>query len=336
MNDSIFVSIIVPCRNEERFIGRCLDSIMANDYPKDRLEVLVVDGNSGDATRKIVREYAQKYQCIKLLDNPRRITPCALNIGAKNAKGQMVIRMDAHATYEQDHISKSITYMEEFNADAVGGVIRTVPRNDGFIGKSICIALSHRFGVGNSAHKTGTSAPKWVDTAFGICYRKQVFEKVGLFNESLPNTQDMEFNLRLRKSGGQILLAPDIVSYYYARSDFRSFCANNFRNGIWATYPFRFTTIMPVSWRHLVPLAFVMSLIGTAALSLLSRIFGWAFLAIVGAYALLNVCSSVGIARRERDHRLLFVMPIIFAALHICYGLGSIWGAIKLLGKRPS
>ena len=102
-----------------------------------------------------------------------------------------------------------------------------------------------------------TDEPKWVDTVFGGCYRREVFDRVGLFNENLVRGQDMEFNLRLKKAGGKTLLVPDIVSYYYARSDIKSFWKHNFTNGVWAILPFLYSPIMPVSWRHLVPLIFV-------------------------------------------------------------------------------
>jgi len=328
-----FVSIIIPCRDEEKFIGNCLDSIVANDYPNDHLEILVIDGMSNDGTRSIVEEYKQKYSFIKLLDNPQKITPVALNIGIKNANGEIITRMDAHATYEKDYMSKCVKYLGEYEADNVGGTMITIPRENTFIGRAIVSALSHRFGVGGSVFRTGSKEPRWVDTVFGGCYKREVFDKIGLFNENLVSTQDMEFNQRLRKAGGKILLHPEIVSNYYTRSDFKSFCKNNLRNGIWAIYPLKFVDHIPVSWRHFIPLVFVSGLIGSAVLSAFSHVFLCLLLFIAGSYALANIYFSFKISAKERDFRYLFVMPIIFATLHIIYGLGSLWGAIKLLRK---
>jgi cellulose synthase/poly-beta-1,6-N-acetylglucosamine synthase-like glycosyltransferase len=195
--------------------------------------------------------------------------------------------------------------------------------------------LSHRFGVGGSYFRIHTDKPRWVDTVFGGCYRREVFQKIGLFNEHLTGSQDMEFNLRLKKAGGKTLLAPDIVSYYYARSDLKSFWRHNFRNGVWAILPFAYSEVMPVSWRHLVPLAFVTSLMGSGALGFLARPFLWLFLAVVAAYGVANLAASLQVAWREREVRYVLLMPFVFGMLHIGYGLGSCWGVIKLLFAAP-
>lgn len=338
MSNTPFVSIIIPCRNEEKFIGECLDSIIANDYPKDRLEVFIVDGMSEDETKRIVENYIEQYSFIKLLSNPRKITPCALNIGIKNAMGEIIMRMDAHATFEKSYISKCVKYLNEYNVDNVGGTMITRPRKDTFIGKTIVTALSNRFGVGGSAFRIGAKEVTEVDTVFGGCYRKEVFDKIGFFNEKLSNTQDVEFNLRLKKKNGKILLVPDIISYYYTRSDFKSFLKNNFRNGVWSILPFKFTATMPVSWRHLIPLVFVLSLIGSLGLWGLSGLLGLhsllsflSFLFIIILYFLASIYFSVKIALKKNDLRYFFIMPIIFASLHIGYGLGSMWGLVKLM-----
>jgi GT2 family glycosyltransferase len=202
------------------------------------------------------------------------------------------------------------------------------------MGKATALALSHRFGVGNSVFRTGTQEPAWVDTVFGGCYRKEVFEKIGIFNEKLVRGQDMEFNLRLRKAGLRTLLVPDIVSYYYPRSDFKSFCMNNFRNGVWAILPFKYSKIIPVSWRHLVPLVFVSSLIGSIAISVFSSIFLWLFWLILGSYFLSNVYFSIKISKKEKDLKYIFIMPLIFGSLHLGYGLGSLRGALKAIVSK--
>ena len=346
--DSPFVSIVIPCRNEEQFIGKCLDSIIANGYPKDRLEILVIDGMSEDKTREIIERYTQQYQFVRLLDNPKKIIPCALNVGIKGAKGGIIMRMDAHATYEKNYISKCVKYLSKYNADNVGGIWKIVPRGNTLLGKAIAIALSHPLGSGNAYYKVGgVNEPRWVDIVPFGCYRKEVFEKIGLLNEDLVNSEDMEFNSRLKRAKGKILLIPEIVSYYYARSDFKSFVKHNLRNGFWAIYPFKFTDHMPVSWRHLIPLAFVLSLMGSLGLwrllsllgshgflGLLSSLGLLSFLVIGSSYSLCNLFFSAKVALKEKDLRYLFVMPVIFAALHIGYGLGSVWGLIKCLGSK--
>lgn len=333
-NSFPLVSIIVPCRNEEKFISRCLGSIVANTYPQDKLEILVVDGMSEDRTRRILQGYARKCSFLRILNNPEKVTPCALNSGIKDAKGELIIWMSAHSEYEQGYVSKCIKYIKEFDADAVGGIIKPIPRTNGLVGKSICIAISHPFGVGSSAHKTGAGGPRLIDTAFGVCYKKEVFQKIGLFNEKLIRGQDMEFSLRMKKAGLKILLVPEIISYYYARSGLRSFAKHNFTNGVWALLPFRYTNIIPISLRHLVPLIFVLSLVGSLILSLLLGFFWWVFLSIILSYGIVNLYFSSRIATKEKDLRLLFVMPAAFTIFHFSYGLGSVLGLAKCIFSK--
>lgn len=309
------VSIIIPCRNEEKYIGRCLDSIVLQDYPKENLEVLVVNGMSDDKTKEIAQNYSRQYSFIKVLDNPNKFTPFGLNLGIKEAKGEIIMRMDAHAGYEKDYILKCLKYLKEYNADNVGGVMKTLPAKNTIIAKAIAIVLSNPFGTGGSYFRIGSKEPREVDTVFGGCYKKEVFEKIGLFNENLVRSQDLEFNLRLKKAGGKILLVPDIVSSYYPKSNLKDFFIHNFKDGIWAIYPLKFVK-MPFKLRHYIPLIFVLTL----PLSI------W-------PYILLSLFFSIKIAIKEKDFRLFFLMPLAFAARHIGYGLGSILGLIKLFLK---
>lgn len=334
MNPVPFVSIVVPCRNEEEFIGVCLKSMVENDYAKDRLEVLVVDGMSEDGTRVAVEAYGQQYPFIRLLDNPERTTAAALNSGIRAAKGDIILRVDSHARVAGDYISRCVEALEKYGADNVGGNMETLPRRDTLMGKAIVLALTHRFGVGNSHFRIGAKQPRWVDTVFGGCCRRDLFGRVGLFNEELVRGQDLEFNLRLIKAGGRTLLVPEVVSYYYARSDLKSFSAHNWANGVWAILPFLYSSIMPVSWRHLVPLAFVLVLLGAGGAALVSRAGLWALAGIGAAYTVASLASSVWVAVSRRDIRYLFAMPVVFASLHVAYGVGSLWGTVRLLGIR--
>ena len=332
-NNKLKISIIIPCRNEEKYINKCLDSVINQDYSKEILEVLVIDGMSKDNTKKILEDYSHRYHFIRYLENPKKITPCALNIGIKNAKGEIIIRMDAHAKYEKYYISKCVKYLNEYNVDNVGGNMITLPIEDTLIGRSIVKVLTSKFGVGNSAFRTGSKEPKFVDTVFGGCYRKEVFDKIGLFNENLSSSQDMEFNLRLIRSGGKILLVPDILSYYYTRSNPVSFIKNNFRNGFWAVYPLKFVKI-PLRWRHYIPLAFVSALLGSALLAFYWRIFGYFFLFITGLYLLGNAFFSAKIVVSEKNWRYFFITILTFTIFHLSYGFGSMVGLVKVLFSK--
>jgi len=319
-----FVSIIIPCRNEEKFIGKCLDSIIAQNYPKDKIEVLVVDGRSTDRTREIVKKYAQKYPFIKVLDNPRKITPTALNIGIRQAKGEIIIRMDAHNVYEESYVSKCVKYLKEYNVDNVGGIWVTLPANNTIVAKSIALALSHPFGVGNAYFRIGSKKPRFVDTVPFGCYKKEVFEKIGLFDEELIRNQDDEFNLRLIKNGGKILLVPDIISYYYARDSLSKLWKMYFQYGYFKPLVVRKIGDI-LTWRQLIPAIFVSSLILTGVLSFFSKLFLWLFSLIVCSYLLTNFGFSFAIAIKK-ELKFFPVLPFVFATLHFSYGLGYLKG----------
>ena len=321
-----FVSIIIPCRNEEAFIEKCLNSILANDYPKNRMEILVVDGESTDTTRsiiaRIVRQYS--YMRIVLLHNEKKITPCALNIGIKKAKGEFIIRMDAHSEYKSNYISLCVEQSLAHKADNVGGIFASTPPVDTLIAHSIVEALSTFFGVGNSYFRTYPNHYKEVDTVAYGCYKRDVFERIGLYNENLVRCQDMDFNMRLKKAGGRIILFPDIIAYYYTEATFLKFWQHNFKDGVWAIYAYKFMHT-PLKWRHLLPFFFVMGLVASAGVS------GWLTLAGVGSYIIASVISSILVARRKQDIRYIPSMILAYGIRHFAYGIGSIWGGVKLL-----
>jgi len=309
------VSLIIPCRNEKNFIAKCLDSLIQQDYPKKNLEVLIIDGMSDDGSRDIIKRYSQNYSFIKILDNPRRFTPVAMNIGVKNAKGNFVAILSAHAKYKNNYVSTNVHFADKYKTDCVGGIQITMPNNKTLIAQSITLALSSSFGVGNAYYRVGrVRDPRDVDTVPFPFYKKEVFQKVGVFNEKLIRGQDMELNIRLKKAGGKILLHPEIISYYYPNpTTFKNFFLYNFKNGFWVIYSFKFAK-MPLRLRHYVPLIFVLS----SPLSI------W-------PYVLLSLFFSSQIAIENKDFRLFFVMPLVFGARHFGYGLGSVWGLIKLL-----
>ena len=324
-----FVSVVIPCRNEARFLPRCLDSILSGDYPADRMEVLAVDGSSSDGTRECIRSYAQRDGRVRLVENPQGTTPAALNRGIDAARGEVIARMDAHAAVAREYLSRAVAHLERSGADNVGGTMRTLAQEDGPWAGAIVAALTHPFGVGNSYFRIGTGRPRWVDTVFGGCWRRQVFERVGRFNPELLRGQDLEFSLRLKAAGGRTLLAPDVRSDYYARTQLVSFWRNNFLNGQWAILAFAYSPVIPVSLRHLIPLLLVLALGAGAALLPWS---GWPLAAVLLPYAAANLGASVHVAVTRRGIWYLARMPAVFGALHLGYGLGSVSGLIRAVG----
>ncbi len=322
-----FVSIIIPCRNEEKFIARCLDSILMNDFPKEALEVLVVEGESEDKTREIIGSYTERNSCIRLLENPDRIQTIATNIALKSASGNIIIRMDAHVEYPQDYISQCVHWLLRSGVDSVGGIIRTVPGASTVFGRAIALALSHPFGVGNAHFRTGVAAPTSVDTIPFGCYSSSVFKKIGLFNERLNRTDDIEFNLRLKRAGGKLLLVPDISSWYYARPDLLSLAKQQFGNGFWVIYSLKFAKL-PFSTRHLVPLFFVLSQTAGPLFSLWFKpLASLSFLVLI-VYTILNSFFAYRVSADEK--RLIPALIVTFFVLHFSYGIGSLMGLAKL------
>ncbi len=326
-----FVSIIILCRNEEKFIENCIDSLLDQTYPKEQMEILAVNGMSEDRTREIINKYRQKYPFVKLFDNPKKYSPFALNIGIKNSKGDIIMIASGHARYENDFIEKCIGFLQENAADGAGGIIRNLPQENTFFSKAIAFCLSSFFGAGNAFFRTGSKKIREVDAFFGGCYKKEVFDKAGLFNEKLIRSQDIEFNKRLKKAGGKIFLIPNAVTYYYFRSGLSSFFKHNFLDGTWLTYPLKFK-VKIFSLRHLFPLFLVA---GLASGIFLSFLFWWGkfFLAfLVGAYGILTIFFSAKIALKN-GFRYIFLMPVVFSTRHLAYGFGSLWGLVKIIIK---
>jgi glycosyltransferase involved in cell wall biosynthesis len=327
MQDLPFVTIIMPIRNEAGFIERSIKSILDNDYPADRMEVLVVDGMSDDGTREIVDKLSWADQRIKMFDNLRRIVPTAMNIGLKAAGGELFIRVDGHAEIAPDFIWKSIQCMRQHpDAWVVGGYIETIA--DGYKGKAIASAMQSPIGVGNSRFRLG-DYEGWVDTlAFGT-HHKWIPDKIGYFDEGLVRNQDDEFNLRIILAGGKIWMSRSIRSKYFSRGSLAKLWRQYFQYGFW-----RIRTLQkhkkPAAIRQLVPLFFVLSvlLLGVAGLLWMSL---WVFLGIEIAFYLLVLFGGALNVGWKSGWRYVFFAPLVFVILHFAYGSGSFWGIIRFI-----
>ncbi len=237
------LSVICPIYNEEEYINQCIESILMQDYPKNDLEILFVDGMSKDKTRDIVKEYSEKYPFIHLLDNPKKIVPCAMNIGIKASRGDIIIRLDAHANYEKNYFSVLSHRLIELGAENVGVVCKTDVLNKTPKTFAIREVLSNKFGVGNSIFRTGVDKVMEVDTVPFGCWRRDVFDKYGLYDERLIRNQDFELNYRIRKGSGRIFIVPDSNCTYYARESFKKLWIQNYKNGLWGIRTVLFTGI---------------------------------------------------------------------------------------------
>lgn len=323
------LSVICPIYNEEKYIAGCIESILAQDYPKDDLEVIFADGMSTDRTRGIVASYALKYPFIKLIDNPARIVPPALNRAIEVSKGDIIMRLDAHASYPANYFSALVNAINVYDADNVGAVCKTDVLNKTSKSMAIRAVLAHPLGVGNSTFRTGIDKAKEVDTVPFGCWRRSAFDKYGKFDERLIRNQDIEFNKRIGHGGGKIIIVPDTYSTYYARESFSKLAKNNYGNGKWNILTVWYTRQMEsLGLRHFIPLLFVLSLI----LPIIGAIF-WHPLILIAiasftSYTLAVSLVSLNISRRQHLNFLRLVQT--FFVLHLSYGWGSLVGLLKL------
>jgi glycosyltransferase involved in cell wall biosynthesis len=327
MHELPLVSVVVPCRNERDHIEECLDSIISSDYSPDRLEILVVDGMSDDGTRDILASYAASQVCVTVVDNPDRITPCALNVGIRAARGDILVRMDAHASFPPDYITRLTEWLLRSGADNVGGVCETIPASDAPVARAIARALSHPLGVGNAYFRIGVSEPRWVDTVPFGCYRREVFGRVGFFDEELVRNQDDEFNHRLLAAGGRILLVPDVVSTYRARGTLRQLGRMYYQYGYFKPLAVRKLGHLPTV-RQLAPAALVLGFISTALLSPSFGLMRVGFAALALSYAV-PILAAAAATRGSLAFRaaLAAALPV----LHFSYGIGYLRGAVRFL-----
>jgi glycosyltransferase involved in cell wall biosynthesis len=330
-----FVSIVMPIRNEFADIGTCLESVLTCDYPTERLELLAVDGMSDDGTRDVVASLAARDPRIRLLDNPERTTPHALNMGIADARGELIVRMDAHAIYPAEYIRRCVTGLLESGADNIGGVLITVPGDETPIAYAIAVALSSPFGVGNAYFRIGTNTPRWVDTVPFGCWRRQLLLSLGGFDTELPRNQDDELNARILKRGGRILLDPEIRARYVARPTLRKLALMLYQYGYYKPFAVhragRIASLRQLAPPLLVATLFVAAVAGLAWPGAWLILFG-----IVVAHLGFGLALGL-VGARQHGPAIALRLPLIFAVMHGAYGWGYLRGLFDLLtrGRAP-
>jgi succinoglycan biosynthesis protein ExoA len=333
-----FVTIIMPVRNEASAIVSSLGAIISQDYPAERMEIIIADGQSTDGTRDVVDGIKNKHSNLYLLENPGKIVPTGLNIALRRARGEIIIRVDGHTEIAPDYVRQCIEALRQSGADNVGG--KMTANGIGNFGKSVVLATSSPFGVGDARFHF-SDKEEFVDTVYLGAWPLRIFNQIGLFDEELVRNQDDEFNYRLRERGGKILLTPMIKSVYTVRGTPRALWRQYYQYGLWKV---RVMQKHPkqMRLRQFVPPLFVASLLVSAGIVSFSRwgLFILAF--IVSTYLFANLFASVGIARRH-GWRHLPLLPLTFSILHMSYGLGFLVGLIRFvhkwgdkIGKTPS
>lgn len=326
MSETI-VSVVMPLYNEARYIDGCIASLLTQDFPKERMEWLFVDGGSTDDTVARLNAYTESHTAlIRVCHNPHKTVPYAMNIGIAAATGKYIVRLDAHASYAPDYIRKCVAYLDEGIADNVGGLAET--KSHRFVGSCIAKMLASPFGVGNAQFRTGGKSG-YVDTVPFGAFRRDVFTRFGGYDERLTRNQDNEMNYRIRKNGGKVYLADDIHLSYYCRDSVRGIAKMAFQNGCWNIIT---TKLCPgaMGLRHFVPFAFVTAIVLLSLLGFVHPLF-WGLLAAgLMLYSVLALICACRLATSVKEAGLLCGL---FAVFHVTYGCGSLCGLIKLFSK---
>lgn len=323
------LSVICPIYNEEKYIAQFLESLLKQDYSKGDLEILLVDGMSNDKTRGIVADYASKYPFIRLIDNPDKIVPCAMNRGIADAKGEVIIRLDAHASYQPNYFSVLVNGLLRLHADNVGTVCKTDVLNKTPKTLAIREVLGNKFGVGNSTFRTGIDHEQETETVPFGCWPKEVFVKYGEYDERLVRNQDIELNKRIIRGGGKIYILPDTYCTYLARETWHALAKNNYGNGKWNILTVYYTKMFSsLSIRHFIPLLFLLSLVVPLLFSLIWLPFALISVATLLAYTGLLTFVSLKLAK-EKHLNFIYLLTTFFV-LHLSYGWGSLMGILSL------
>ena len=314
------ITVLIPTYNEQEFINECLNSIAQGNYQLSKLEVLVIDGGSSDNTVQQVKLFMENHPWMRLLHNPKKTVPNALNIGTTEASHEILVRLDAHSVYDPSYIVNSVQILLEENCSSVGGIMHPIGKNK--MGKAIANATTCIFGIGNAKYRYATEK-QYVDTVWCGCWYKKDILEIGGFNEKLVRAQDYELNYRLRKHIGPIILDPSIRFQYYCRDSLFSLAKQYFGGGFW-----RFKTIASypgsICMRNAAPLVLLAGLVLSFALVITGSLYGWL---IPICYSLLVLIFSLSRAFKSGDWAQIFLLPIIFPIIHLSWAIGFVRSA---------
>ncbi len=318
-----FVTVVLPVRNEARFIRACLDAVLDQDYPADRMEIIVADGMSTDGTREIAASLQQRCPALRVIDNRGGIVPTGLNAAIAMARGEIIVRVDGHCEIARDYVSKCVAHLQS-GVDAVGGPLDTMGETT--IARAIALGMSSRFGVGNSAFRTSAGRTGLVDTVAFPAYTRQVLDAIGPFDEELVRNQDDEYNYRLRKAGGRVLLAADVRARYFSRSSFRSLLRQYFQYGYWKVRVLQKHPLQMCA-RQFVPPLFLVALVALTVMAPIRPVARALLAAIAGIYVAAGVGTAAALC--GGNLRVFALLPLVFASLHFSYGAGFLVGFVS-------
>jgi succinoglycan biosynthesis protein ExoA len=322
------VTVVIPAYNEEATIRLLLEAIYGQTYPRREIQVVVADGMSTDATRPVIHRFCEEKPDLEVLivDNPKRVIPSALNRAIENARGEIIIRLDAHSIPYPDYIEQCVKAIEDGYGDNVGGIWEIKPGSESWQARSISLAAAHPLGVGDARYRVGGQA-KIVETVPFGAFRKTLVEKVGWYNENLLTNEDYEFNVRIAKAGGKIWFDPAIRSIYFARATFGELARQYWRYGFWkGKMVQRFPETL--RWRQFLPPVFVCSLVFLFVVSWFFPLARWIFVAEAGLYIFILLLAGIKVAVSLRDWRLVLGIPIAISTMHLSWGTSFIWSLL--------
>jgi len=336
VTDTRTVTVIMPIRNEGSFIDRSLGAVIEQDFPRERMQILVADGRSTDDTRARVQELGRRNPglALEIVDNPGGIVPTGMNAALRRAKGEVVVRVDGHTIIERDYIQRCLDALSRTGADCVGGRMDAVA--DAALGRAVALATSSPFGVGGARFHYSPREEE-VDTVYMGTWPRELFQRLGGFDEEMVRNQDDELSYRIRERGGRIMLDPSIRSRYYPRTTLRTLWRQYFQYGYWKVRVMQKHPLQ-MKLRHFAPGALVATLLLTALLSPFAAAARLAFAGVAGVYLLANLVASAWTARRA-DLASAPWLPVVFGALHLSYGAGFLTGLFRFAGRwgeRPA
>jgi succinoglycan biosynthesis protein ExoA len=322
------VSILLPVRNEGKHIEETLQGVLCQDYPGEKIQVIVADGMSDDETSRVIRKYQYSHPELILIANPGKIVPTGLNAALRVARGEVIVRVDGHTKIAPDYVRRCVQALQMSGAQNVGGKMRAI--GEGKLGETIALATSSPFGVGGARFHY-SDQEEWVDTVYLGAWPRQIFSTIGLFDEELVRDQDDEFNYRLREHAGKILLSPNIHSEYVVRSRPGALWRQYYQYGYWKVRVLQKHPLQMMA-RQFIPPAFVLSLLTCGVVGIFWKPAAWLFLLIAGAYLLANLAASAWCAAR-RGWKYLLLLPFVFAILHFGYGVGFLCGLVRFANR---
>ncbi|HEY9402408.1 MAG TPA: glycosyltransferase family 2 protein [Pyrinomonadaceae bacterium] len=325
------VSVVIPCYNEERFIGKALESLI-EQYDGEGYEIVVVDGRSEDKTREVVAEFAAAHPqvAVRVFDNPQRSIPAALNIGIGHARGEIIARMDAHSAPAANYVRRCVELLRDGGAAVAGMSLSIRPGDATQTARAVALTVAHPFGIGDAKYRTvqGASA-RVVDTVPFGAFRKQTWEEVGGFNEELLTNEDYEFYYRIRQRGGLVVMDESAACFYFARATLTDLARQYARYGGWKA---RMIKLHPrsIKLRQMVAPAFVAALLVLGTLGAWWTPALWLLLgAVVAPYAALSLYFAYRLARRAGELSLLPLLSLAFFVIHTTWGASFLFGLIR-------